>query len=261
MRRRHIFLKRTDGNETKICNYHCTCFEYNGSTCTKHCTGKKNFKNARTKVLLKSRTTTGVKFSWKQISGAQGSQIKMFLSDKSVTKITTTGNMLTVKLGKTKTATIKVRGYKFVKKKKVYTRWSKQVKVKVYHGASVKTAVKPDYSQVCKGLWVSKTKSTYNRNYGMYFVPKEGVLLIGKVSKKQDGTYFIKGNPYLFTFSADGISVRAGYGFGMAIVDDEIKEGIPQLIYNGKSIICDGGKCDGMVFSYVCNQCNYEIDN
>lgn len=222
---------------------------------------KDNFTKTRTKVILKSRTATHVEFSWKKISGVKGYQIKFVSSDKSITKMTTSGTSLITKIGKTKTAIIRVRGYKIAKKKTVYTKWSKKVNVKVYDSVSAKPASKPDYLQVYRGLWISKTKDTRNRNNGMYFVPETNILLIGWVDKKQDGTYFIKGNPYSYKITANGISVGAGYQFGSAIAEDEIKYGIPKLKYDGKKIICEGGKYDSMIFSFTSNQCRYEIDN
>lgn len=116
-------------------------------------------------------------------------------------------------------------------------------------------------SEIYKGLWLSDQKDNDGYNYGMYFVPEENLLLIGWVSKEKGGDYFIKGNPFSYQINSSGIVVRAGYKYGSEIVNDEMKDGIPKLKFDGKHIVCTGGKCDGMKFSYTSGICRYEIDN
>lgn len=121
----------------------------------------------------------------------------------------------------------------------------------------------PDATGISHGLWVSETKDDDGRNYGMYFIDEKNVLLIGWTEKDAecDSGYFIKGSPYLFKINSNGISLTAGYGYGSDIVEDEIKDGIPKLEYDGENIICTGGEVDGMTFSYTSEFSDYVVDN
>lgn len=111
------------------------------------------------------------------------------------------------------------------------------------------------------GLWLSDSKDNDGYNYGMYFVAEEDLLLMGWVDRKQDGEYFIKGNPYSFHVDSGGISVEAGYDYGSEIADDEMGDGMPELKFDGDNIICIGSEYDGMLFSYASDTCRYVIDN
>lgn len=116
-------------------------------------------------------------------------------------------------------------------------------------------------SKVGTGLWLSDTKDNNGEDCGIYFVAGKDLLLMGGVNDDHGDGYFIKGNPYSFKINSSGISVKAGYGYGSAIVEDEEREGIPELEIDGDNIICIGGEYDGMVFSYVSDTCRYVVDN
>ena len=108
--------------------------EYAPSTTTKATTKAKN-KNKPKKTKIKSvkGKKNGFKITWKKVSGVKGYQIKYSTNkyffesltrSKNVKKAKTTS--ATVKdLRKGKTYFVKVRTYKIVKGKKVYSNWSK----------------------------------------------------------------------------------------------------------------------------------------
>lgn len=116
-------------------------------------------------------------------------------------------------------------------------------------------------SEIYRGLWLSNQKDSDGYSYGMYFAAEENLLLIGRVSNRKSKDYFIKGNPFSYQINSGRIVVRAGYKYGSEIVNDEMKDGIPKLKFDGKHIVCMGGKYDGMKFSYTSDTCRYEIDN
>lgn len=126
---------------------------------------------------------------------------------------------------------------------------------------TLESTVEPNPSEIYKGLWVSDTKDSRGRKQGMYFMNEEKVLLMGWIDKVQGEGYFIKGNPYSFEINSNGILVKAGYQYGAAIVEDEMRDGIPELEYDGENIVCVGGEYEGIVFSYASDSCEYKIDN